>query len=55
MSCNLFTHLAWLIPDAHTEVGDDGRSIPNNMTTFSTLPTVSAERLEAFPHQITSK
>ena len=55
MSCNLFTHLAWVIPDAYPEVGDDGLSIPNNVNTFSTLSTMSAERLVAFPPQITSK
>ena len=46
----MFTHLAWLIPDAYPDVGDDGLSNPNNMNTFSTLPTMSAERLEAYPH-----
>ena len=50
MSCNLFTHLAWLIPDTYPEVGEDGLSIPNNINTFSTMPTMSAERLEANSH-----
>ena len=51
----MFTHLAWLILDPYPDVGDDGPSIPNNMNTFATLPTMSAERLEAFPHQSSSK
>ena len=55
MSCSLFTHMAWLIPDAYPEVGDDGLSIPNNMNTFSTMPAMSAERLQPFQHQNTSK
>ena len=45
MSCNIFTHMAWLITDASPEVGDDGRSIPNNMTKFSILPMMSSKRL----------
>ena len=47
--------MADVIPDAYPDVGDDGLSIPNNMNTFTTLPTISAERLEALPHQITLK
>ena len=55
MRCNMFTHLAWLITDASPEVGDDGLSIINNTNKLSTLPTVSAERLQAFQQQSTSK
>ena len=55
MSCNLFTHLAWLITEASPKVCDDGLSIPNNMTKLSTLPMISAERLQAFQHQNASK
>ena len=44
MSCNIFTHMAWLITDDYPEVGDDGLSIPNNMNKLSTLPTMSAHR-----------
>ena len=55
MSCNLITQMAWLITDASAEVGDHGLSIPNNMNKFSTLPTISAERLQAFQHESTSK
>ena len=47
--------MADVIPDAYPDVGDDGLSIPNNMNTFSTLPMISAERLEAFPHRSSSK
>ena len=31
MSCNTFTHMAWLITDAYPKMGDDGLSFPNNM------------------------
>ena len=55
MSCNLSTHLAWLITDASPEVADDGLLIPNNMNKFSTLPMITAERLQVFQHQSTSK
>ena len=55
MSCNIFTHIAWLITDDYSEVGDDGLSIPNNMNKLSTLPTMSAERLRALQHQSKSK
>ena len=54
MSCNIFTHMAWLITDDYPEVGDDGLSIPNKMNKLSTLPTMSAEWLRAFQHQSTS-
>ena len=54
MSCNTFTHMAWLITDAYPKVGDDGLSIANNMNKLSTLPTMSAEWLRAFAHQSTS-
>ena len=47
MSCNIFTHLAWLITDAYLEVGNDGLLIPNNKNKLSTLPTMS------FQHQST--
>ena len=55
MSCNIFTHMAWLITDDYPEVCDDGLPIPNNMNKFSNLPTMSAEWLRAFQHQSTSK
>ena len=55
MSCSTFNHMAWLIPDAYPEVGDDGLSIPNNINKLSTLPTMSAEWLLAFQHRSTSK
>ena len=55
ISCNTFTHMAWLITDDYPEVGDDGLSFPNNMNKLSTLPTISAEWLRAFQHQSTSK
>ena len=55
MSCNMSTHLAWLIRDASPEVGDDGLSISNNTNKLSALPTVSAEWLQALQHQSTSK
>ena len=55
ISCNIFTHMAWLITDDYPEVGDDGLSIPNNMNKLSTLPRMSAEWLRAFQHQSTSK
>ena len=55
MSCNIFTHMAWLITDDYPEVGDDGLSIPNNMNKLSTLPMMFAEWLRAFQHQSTSK
>ena len=55
MRCNIFTHMVWLITDAYPEVGDDGLSIPNSMNTLSTLPTISAEWLQAFQHQSMTK
>ena len=47
--------MADVIPDAYPDVCDDGLSIPNNMNIFSTLPTISAEWLGAFPYQSSSK
>ena len=55
MSCNMFTHMAWLITDASPEVCGDGQSIPNNMNKFSILPMMSSKRLQALQHQNTSK
>ena len=55
ISCNMFIHMACLITDASPEVGDDGRSIPNNMNKFSILPMMSSKLLQAVQHKSTSE